>query len=156
MDGTIPAALVAATRRMLHDDHDDLRRILGEIGPAALDWRPDPEANPVAVLVAHSLDAERFLVAAAADVEVDRDREAQFRVRGIAAAELLGLVDRIEAEVDGYLDRVTAETLVRPVARPGRVHDGTWWLLHAVEHTREHVGQAALTVQLFRAASGHG
>jgi uncharacterized damage-inducible protein DinB len=142
-------ALRAVVRQILHEGHAALRDVVSGLEAAALDWCPGEDTNSIAALTAHALDAERFLVSTAAGVDVERDRDAQFRVRVNGPAELVALVDRLEREVDGYLELVTAERLTLRIERPGRVHEGAWWLLHAIEHTREHVGQATLTRQLY-------
>ena len=148
MDAGDAGLLTGTVRSLLHDAHDEFRTLLGRVPDGMLDRRPAPDANSIAALVAHSLDAERFLVATAADTAVERDREAQFQVSGLRRDELVALIDRLEAEIDGRLASVSAEDLARRIERPGRVHEGAWWLLHALEHTREHLGQALLTVQL--------
>ncbi len=142
------AFVVETVRGQLQEAHDEFRALLGRVPADLLDRRPAEDANSISVLVAHSLDAERFLVATAADTRVERDREAQFRVQGLSHDELLGLIDRLEADVAEHLENVTAESLARRIERPGRIHQGLWWLLHALEHTREHLGQASLTAQV--------
>lgn len=142
-------ALRGVVRQILHEGHAELRVVVSDLDAAALGWRPAADTNSIAALTAHALDAERFLVSTAAGIDVERDREAQFRITVDGPAELLALIDRLEGEVDGYLEHVTADRLTTPVERPGRVHEGAWWLLHALEHTREHVGQATLTRQLY-------
>ena len=141
--------LRGTVRQILHEGHDAMRQVVAGLGADGLDWRSGPDTNSVAALVAHSLDAERFLTSTAAGIEVARDREAQFRVRVAGPDVLLALIDQLEREVDGYLEAVEADRLTMQIARPGRIHEGTWWLLHALEHSREHIGQAALTKQLY-------
>jgi uncharacterized damage-inducible protein DinB len=102
-------------------------------------------------MLSHALDAERYLIASSVDITLDRDREAQFRVEVESDADLLALIDRTEQEVNGWIDSLTAERLAAQVARPNRTHSGAWWLLHAIEHSNEHVGQALLTRQLYEA-----
>jgi hypothetical protein len=138
-------------RRLFHECHAGMRDVVRGLTADELDWKPIEGANSIAVLVAHSLDSERFLVAAAADVTFDRDREAQFLVRGLSSTDCLALIDRVEAEVDGYLAAVRPDLLDAELVRGPRVHPGAWWLLHPLEHCREHLGQALLTRQLLEA-----
>ena len=142
-------ALIRVARGLLHDGHAGLRDVIGGLDGSALDWRPGSDTNSIAALAAHALDAERFLVSTAAGVDVERDREVWFRISVTGPDALLELVDRLEREVDGYLDLLDAARLGTRIERPGRIHEGAWWLLHAVEHTREHLGQATLTRQLY-------
>jgi uncharacterized damage-inducible protein DinB len=138
-----------AVRTILHDQHRRWREVVTGLDAKALNWKPGDETNSLAVLLSHSLDAERFLLASSVDVEVDRDREAKFRVEAASADDLLAHIDEMEREIDGYLDQTTDETLAAEIARPGRSRTGAWWVLHAVEHSCEHVGQAELTRQMW-------
>ncbi len=146
-------ALKAAAKQVLGVQKQAMRDVVSGLDGAGLNWKPldAQETNSIAVLLSHALDAERYLVASSVDVTLDRDREAQFRVEVESAADLLALIDRTEAEVNGWIDSLTAEQLAAEVARPNRTHPGAWWLLHAIEHSNEHVGQALLTRQLYEA-----
>jgi uncharacterized damage-inducible protein DinB len=146
-------ALKTAAKQVLAVQKQAMRDVVSGLDAEALNWKPldGQETNSIAALFAHALDAERFLIASSVDVTLDRDREAQFRVEVASADELLALIDRTETEVNGWIDRLTAEHLATEIARPNRTRTGAWWLLHAIEHSNEHVGQALLTRQLFEA-----
>ncbi|HEY6058651.1 MAG TPA: DinB family protein [Candidatus Limnocylindrales bacterium] len=150
------AAFRDTARRLLHDGHDAMRDVVDDLSVEDLDWRPIHGANSIGVLVTHALDAERFLVAAAADVVLERDREAAFRVEGSSSDDLAAFIDRMEAEIDDYLDRVRPDLLGATLTRGSRVHPGAWWILHPLEHSREHIGQALLTRQLLEAGTALG
>jgi uncharacterized damage-inducible protein DinB len=149
-------ALKMAAKQILGNQKTAMREVVNGLDSAALNWKPldGQDTNSIAVLITHALDAERYLVAASVDVTLDRDREAQFRVEVESAADLLALIDRTEAEVNGWLDSLTADQLAADVVRPNRTHSGAWWLLHAIEHSNEHVGQALLTRQIIEAHRG--
>lgn len=146
-------ALRDGARQILHEQKSSMREIVSGLSADVLNWRPGAEAgaetNSIAQMLSHALDAERFLVAATLDITLDRDREAHFRVTVGNAQEMLALIDSVEREVDGWLDDLAPEHLSTEVTRPGRTHTGAWWLLHAVEHSREHIGQAYLTRQMY-------
>lgn len=146
-------AVRESARTILHDQHRRWREVVSGLDPEALNWKPGGDTNSIAVLVSHALDAERFLLASSVDVEVDRDREAKFRVEAASADDLLTHIDEMEREIDGYLDQMTAETLSTETARPGRTRTGAWWVHHALEHSCEHVGQAELTRQMWQQRS---
>ena len=150
MSATFQAFLDAVHSKM-HANHDAFRETITGLSVDALNWKPVADGNSICVLASHALDAERFLLTTAIDLEVDRDREAHFRVSTTGSDDLLALIDRAEAENDGYLARLSEADLAREVARPGRTHTGAWWVLQAVEHSREHVGHAQLTRQLWEA-----
>jgi uncharacterized damage-inducible protein DinB len=142
-------ALIASVRQIFHDDHEEMRRIVIGRDADVLNWHPGSDTNSITALVAHSLDAERHLLATLVGIEMERDRDAQFELRVSGPDELLALVDPIEREVDGYLDRLDGARLTSSITRRGRTHEGSWWLLHVIEHSREHIGQATLTLQLY-------
>jgi uncharacterized damage-inducible protein DinB len=146
-------ALKAAAKQVLGVQKQAMRNVVTGLDGAALNWKPldGQETNSIAAMLSHALDAERYLVASSVDITLERDREAQFRVEVESAADLLALIDRTEAEVNGWIDSLTADQLAAEVARPNRTHSGAWWLLHAIEHSNEHVGQALLTRQLYEA-----
>jgi hypothetical protein len=85
---------------------------------------------------------------------VERDREAHFQAEATGPDDLLAMIGLIEAEVDGYIDQLTAENLSGEFSpRSGATHTGAWWLQHALEHSREHIGQALLTRQMYEQRS---
>jgi uncharacterized damage-inducible protein DinB len=140
-----------AARKMLHEQKESMRAVVRGLSAEALNWQPAvrSDANSIAQMLSHALDAERFHTAASAGVALDRDRERHFHVEGITEADLLALIDRVEREVDGYLDQLNAEQLDAKTSHSGRNETRAWRLLHAIEHSREHIGQALLTRQLW-------
>jgi len=131
-----------------HEAHVAMRDVVGGLSPALLDWRPGPDTNSIAALVAHALDSERNLTAIVAGVPLTRDRDAAFRVVGLAAEDLVAMIDAAERDVDGFLLLVTDDRLDAPIERPMRTASGAAWLVRAAVHSREHLGQATLTRQL--------
>lgn len=146
---TIIREAIAAT---LREQHEVLRQLVRGLPAAVINWSPGPEMNSLAVLIGHLLEAERFLVAAALGEVVSRDREAWFQYQAPDDVSLLNLIDQTERETLERLQGLTADLLRRewtpPNDRLGRRYSGIRWLLHAVAHNREHIGQALLTRQL--------
>jgi uncharacterized damage-inducible protein DinB len=134
---------------MLHWQHRNLRQAVTALSPEALNWTPVPGANSIANLVFHTLDAERELVAGATGIIIEQDGTEFFGFAATSAEELLEMIDRTEHDIDGYLEQLRDDHLGRDITRRGWTENGAWWLLHAVGHTREHVGQALLTRQLW-------
>lgn len=145
----LTGALQAGAREIFRDQHKWWREIVGDLDAEALNWRPGGETNSLAVLVAHAFDSERYWTAEAAGITLDRDREAKFRTVARDDGDLLSIIDASAQDVDGFIERITAETLLSESVRRGTVRSGAWCLLHAIEHSREHTGQAALTRQLY-------
>lgn len=147
-------AIKDATKAIFHEQHASYRSVVEGLSADALNWKPGDETNSIAVLISHAMDAELFLMASSVGIELDRDREAKFKVVASSAEEMLRVIDETERDVDGYIDAMTGELLAADHARPGRTHTGAWWFLHAVEHSREHLGQAFLTRQLYEQQAG--
>lgn len=143
------AAVRESIRQILQTQHAGWRDIVTGLSADALNWKPGDETNSIAVLISHALDAERFLLATSVDAEIDRDRDAKFQVNASSAGELLALIDQTESDGNGYLEALTAERLGQEITRTTRSHTGSWWLLHSIEHSCEHLGQAALTKQMW-------
>lgn len=143
-------AVRESVRTILHDQHRRWREVISGLDAEALNWKPGDETNSITVLASHALDAERFLLASSVDATIDRDREAQFQVEAAGPDELLSMIDQFERDIDGYLDQMTDASLAAEVERPGRTRTGAWWVMHAVEHSCEHVGQAELTRQMWQ------
>ena len=134
--------------------HEDYRRYLAGLTVAELDWSPGPEMNSLCVLAVHVTAAERFWVGAAVDAVVDRDRPAEFRASGY---ELSLLQSRFSENIAFYRDSFLAQradrlgemvdvSLFRE--RPPLKCTRGWALLHALDHTAEHLGHAGMTRQL--------
>ena len=140
----------------LHEGHANMRAVVAGLPVATLDWKPGDETNSIAALVVHALDAERHLTAAVADISLVRDREAAFRVSGLAGDQLVALIDATERDVDVHLGTITPDRLDATVVRPNRTESGARWLIRVAAHSREHVGQASLTRQLAEQAGFGG
>lgn len=146
-------AVREALKQILREQHETMRSLLDDLEADALTWTPGEETNSIAVLYTHLLGAEEFLVATTVGAAVDRDRDAEFRGPISDVAGLRRRIDEVEARTAGWIDQITAEdlaTIRQPVGdRLDRRHTGSWWVLHAIEHNREHIGQAMLTRQLY-------
>lgn len=139
-------------KQIMTDQFNTLRETLDGLDAEAVNWSPGPEMNSIAVLYTHLLGAENSMTATVAGESFERDRDAEFRVTQDPAS-LLKLVNTVEANVMSRIDNLTLEALATnhsPAGdRLGRNNLGSWWIFHAVEHSREHIGQALLTRQLY-------
>jgi hypothetical protein len=153
MSDPVPTADIQA---FLHESHDAMRTLVAGLPASALDWKPGKGTNSIAALVVHALDAERHLTAAVANLSLPRDREAAFRVAGLAGDQLVALIDETERDVDMHLGLITPGRLEATIVRPNRTETGARWLIRAAAHSREHIGQASLTRQLAEQADLDG
>ena len=136
----------------LEDLHADYYGYLDGLTTEQLDWSPGAEMNSLCVLAVHVTAAERFWIGIAIDDVCERDRPAEFRAR---AYELDDLRARFAANISFY--RRAFET--QSVDRLGEMLSfefldrkiecsRAWALLHALDHTAEHLGHAGMTRQL--------
>ena len=136
-----------------HELHADIKKALESLPPEAMDWMPGPDMNSVSVLVAHLTGAERYLVG---DVVMsdpsNRDREAEFRVAGLAKNDLLLRLTDTEAYTKAAFETLKLSDLetTRTHPRHGNQVSVTFALTHALEHVATHLGHIQLTVQLWQ------
>ena len=151
MDESGARSLADAFGRLFREVHQDIREQVEGVDREALNWKPHPDANSVAVLVVHTLGSEREMIRAVRSLSTQRDRPAEFTAEA-DAADLVALLDRADSELDEHIGAITAADLteMRPRGdRPPR--PGFAWLLSNYGHAREHLAQIELTKQLFDA-----
>jgi len=136
--------LIEAAETVFMKLRDDIRDGLAGQPAEALNWRPYPEGNTIAGLIAHMYDAANFLLHTGLDRAMLRDREAQFAATMPDAATLLAHVERGTAQVLALVRDYTAADLARHTDFRGNDTVGAWFILHACEHALEHWGQIQL------------
>jgi len=147
-DEASAAAVAGTVRAGFRDVHEKFREIVGALNQEALNWKPHPQANSIAVLITHTLGSEREMLAAVRGVQVQRDRPSEF-VAKADGNQLSALIDQADRHLDEYAGALTAEDLsaARPRGdRPPR--PGLEWLVTNYGHAREHLAQIELTKQL--------
>ena len=147
----IAALTTAAVRDAFHSVHDNVRALIQGLDDDALNWKPHPEANSIAVLVTHTLGSEREMLAAVRGIKIPRDRPSEFVVAA-NARELVALLDQADAWLDEQVASMRAEDLSADRPRGDRPRQpGLVWLLTNYGHAREHLAQMELTKQLYGA-----
>ena len=149
---------IDAARETFERSVADLRETVTGLSAEALNWRPaGDDTNAIAVLVTHALaSANAWLSVATGAPHPDRDRDAEFRSVSASDAGLLAFVEdqaaRCLAVLDGagpFEPGAARTTSRRTTGDEPETVSAAWALLHALEHLREHVGQASLTRQLW-------
>jgi DinB superfamily len=136
---------------LFHEVHRGIREQVEGADRDALNWKPHPDANSVAVLVVHTLGSEREMIRAVRTLTTERDRPAEFQAEA-EAADLLALLDRADRELDEHVGALTAADLTEMRPRGDRPpKPGLEWLLSNYGHAREHLAQIQLTKQLYDA-----
>jgi uncharacterized damage-inducible protein DinB len=152
----------AAALRETFEYLDLLRDALGGLPDEAVNWKPGPTANSIAVLVQHSLVATRFWLRNGSG-QVDsisryraEDRGPAFEVEDGTVAGLNTVINEAAAEFEQILAGGTDQSLEAVVSWPeedpslGDRH-AISGLMHATSHLAEHVGQVQLTRDLWLA-----
>jgi hypothetical protein len=140
---------------LLTECHEGILKTLDGLPSAALDWIPGPETNSISVLVFHLTGAERYWIGdVLAGEPSGRDRDSEFKVRGVEGAALRQrLMDNLNYS-RGVLEKLTLQDLEaeRVAPKGGKRVTGGWALLHALEHASQHLGHIQLTRQLWEAS----
>jgi uncharacterized damage-inducible protein DinB len=121
------------------------------LSPEQLDWTPGPQMNSLCVLVVHTTGSARFWIGdVAGGKPSNRNRDAEFQARGLTEADLCQRMDNLYAFAESLLATFTLDDLAAPRRDPNPDDGRTagWALLHALEHTGLHMGQAQITRQL--------
>ncbi|HSL29214.1 MAG TPA: DinB family protein [Anaerolineales bacterium] len=140
---------------VMQDNRNEILEALKGLPSAALDWTPGPDMNSISVLIFHLTGAERYWIGdVAAQDPKERDRDAEFQVRGVEMDILKKrLADNLEytRNILGNFNTGDLEA-PRVSSRDGHTYSVAWALLHALEHTALHLGQIQLTRQLWEQA----
>ena len=130
------------------DVHRKMRDVIRDLDRESVNWKPNPEANSIAVLVTHTLSSEREMLAAVRGIKIPRDRESEFATAADPAA-LQSMLDEADAWLDEQTSAMSAADL--SAARPrgdNPSRPALEWLVTNYGHAREHLAQMELTRQL--------
>jgi uncharacterized damage-inducible protein DinB len=141
----------------LTDLHNEFTAAFSGLPQEALDWVPGQEMNSLVVLVVHVTAAERYWVGTVALSDpAPRDRDAEFRARGLSETELIERLAESRVYITMGLERITTSDfgIMRLSPRHQEEYSVGWALLHALEHTGLHLGHAQITRQLWEQRRG--
>jgi uncharacterized damage-inducible protein DinB len=137
----------------LENLHADVAAAIEGLPQQALDWAPGREMNSLSVLVVHLTGAERYWIGdVVAGESSERDRAAEFEVRGLGAEELIRRLTDSLAYVRGVLQELTLQDLAQTRTSPRDRGPCTvgWAVAHVLGHTALHTGHIELTRQLWQ------
>ena len=136
---------------LLQDCHNGILQAIDGLPADALDWVPGQDMNSISVLVFHTTGSVRFWIGDIAELEPShRDRDAEFRVRGVGTDDLKKRLTENLEYARAALEKMSLKDLETVRALPdGREHTIGWALLHALEHATSHLGQIQITRQLW-------
>ena len=132
--------------------HNEMEKAIAGLTQEALDWSPGPGINSMAVLVVHTVGAERYWIG---DV-IGRDpsgriREEEFETTGLDEMALRGKLGTALEHSRSTLANLTVDALAEPrySSRHDKDFTAGWALAHALEHTAVHTGHIQLMRQLW-------
>lgn len=133
--------------------HNEIKKSLDGLDTEALDWTPVGDTNSINVLVVHLTAAEEFWAAVIPlGSTSDRNRPDEFEAKGLTAGQLTARLDDALAKIESAFGQLTVADLDKMCHSAQHNLDVTaaWAILHALEHTAQHVGHIQLTAQLVR------
>lgn len=121
-----------------------------------LDWIPGKDMNSLCVLAVHVSQAERYWIGLGIGDPIERNRAAEFEASGYTLDELKQRFTDNMAYYKQAFESATTSTFDQKVTValfPERTWETTrsWALLHALDHSAEHLGHAGMTRQLLDA-----
>jgi len=125
----------------LQELHKDVENALEGLPPEALDWSPKDGVNSITALIVHLTGSQRFLFGdVIAKQDINRDRDAEFRAKGIAPEELKKRLNDNLTYIADILEPLTLTDL--DTKRTMRTREVTlgWVIGHALKHTASHLG----------------
>lgn len=140
----------------LKEIHDDIRNAVKGLLPEELDWSSGTEMNSLTVMVVHLIGAERYWIGDVVLGESSgRDRDSEFMVRGLSAADLVSRLEEIETYIRKALETLSLQELQEKRLSPRNDREVTvgWALCHALKHTALHSGHIQLTRQMWERRS---
>jgi uncharacterized damage-inducible protein DinB len=143
-------------RNRFHELHTDLISSIKDLPDEAMDWVPGRDMNSISVLVTHLTGSERYLIGVALDEPPERDRQAEFKVKGLPSAKLVARLTETDEYVLKALVRLSGQDLTREHLSPRSQKQVTagWCILHSLDHSAIHTGQLQITRQLWEQKKG--
>ena len=125
----------------LQELHTDIEKSLEGLSAEALDWSPKKGVNSITVLIVHLTGSQRFIFGEViGGVDIHRDRDAEFRTRGLAPEELTKRLNDNITYITDELEKLTLADLERKCMFRTREVTVGWALGHSLKHTATHLG----------------
>lgn len=136
--------------------HADYAKYLADLSTEQLDWIPATDMNSLCVLAVHVTQAERYWIGLGVGDVITRDRASEFQAQGHTLEDLLGRFEANRAFYKTAFESATVSTfdeIVEVKLFADRSFECTrgWAVLHALDHTAEHLGHTGMTRQLLDA-----
>lgn len=152
---TFISSETASLWRFISSSISHLVDLVGDLSDEELAWRPSaPAANSLGVLTMHTLgNLEENVIQTLCGEPVHRQREAEFRLEQVTAADLQARWSSLRQSAEIRLAAFTTSDLDHRYFHPRRGElTGREVLIVVARHAAEHLGQAELTRDLLRAS----
>ncbi len=139
-------------RRIFEENMPRIKKCLAEISETEVWWRPNENSNAIGNLVLHLCGNVRQWILATMAGQADfRERQTEFDCRGgISKQELIDLMEKLEADLEQYLPKITVEDLLKISPVQIYVESGFCKMVHVIEHFSYHTGQIAFAVKVLK------
>jgi uncharacterized damage-inducible protein DinB len=131
--------------------HKEMKSVIADVDPDALDWRPGEGTNSLAVLATHVAGSERYWIGELVMGEpAYRVRQEEFKAANVRLEQLAGALDDSLELIRRGLEGVSIQRVEDKVVLPrgGEPVTVAWALAHVLQHTALHLGHMELTRQL--------
>ena len=130
--------------------HNEIQNKLKDLPPDALDWSPTADMNSINALVVHTVGAQRFMIGeVVAGDPAHRDRDAEFKVRGLEKNELIRRLNNSFKSIKTALETMSVDSLAETRDFRGKTRTVAWIFGHALKHTATHMGHIQLMRQFW-------
>jgi len=136
----------------LQEVHEDIKKSIDGLPPEALDWSPKEGVNSITALIVHLTGSQRFLYMEVLSGEnINRDRDAEFRARGLGPEELAKRLDDNIQMMSGILEKFSSLADLDSICK-FRTRDTTvgWVIGHSIKHTASHLGHIQVMRDLWK------
>jgi hypothetical protein len=125
----------------LQELHNDVAKTIEGLPLEALDWSPRAGVNSITALIVHLTGSQRFLFGEViGGLEINRDRDAEFRARGLTSNELNQLLEENLIYIAEKIEPLTLADLDAKRMFHTREVTLGWVIGHALKHTASHLG----------------
>jgi uncharacterized damage-inducible protein DinB len=141
---------LALSRDYLTEDYvPQILACLHQLSEADVWWRGNEASNSIGNLVLHLAgNARQWIVAGVGGAPDTRNRADEFSAGTGSVTDLIGHFERVMAEVDGALARITPAELSSERKIQGIETTVMGAIYHVVEHFSTHTGQIVLLTKL--------
>ncbi len=154
------STMVDALRARFHETHEAWRSALAATPAEALNWRPAPDANSIAMLLSHVVESEHRLLGVAlrgdarTPEQLAASRSHAFEAPAGSHEALQALIDGADRDLDGALGRWDTADHSAEFELRGARGSAAWWTLRSLGHGSEHLGHIEITRQWWETRPG--